>query len=463
MRGGVGLLPTHCKFIQGNYYNIGGGSMKRTKIVCTIGPASESREVLKDLLKNGMNVARLNFSHGNYSEHKNKITLLREVSKELEIPVAILLDTKGPEIRIKEFSTGKALLEEGQRFIITTRDIKGNEDQVAVKMCIRDRGRALNIPYGKVDFIAKQVPMEIGMTIEKALEVNSELAKIHQEEEEVNSLIEIAKSVEGLPRHASTHAAGVVISNRPVVEHVPLYMHNDCITTQYPMGILEELGLLKMDFLGLRTLTVIRDTIENIKLSKNIDIDIDNITFDDKKTFNLISDGDTLGIFQLESSGMQQFMKELKPDSFEDIVAGVALYRPGPMEQIPTYVTNKKNPTKIQYLHKVLEPILNVTYGCIIYQEQVMQIVRDVAGYSMARSDLSLIHIYAQLKKNNIYSIVVSSALGAEDILLQTGIIKQNPESNVKEINYEIPKKLIEEEKCKRAYLRGAFLSLIHI
>ena len=132
MRGGVGLLPTHCKFIQGNYYNIGGGSMKRTKIVCTIGPASESREVLKDLLKNGMNVARLNFSHGNYSEHKNKITLLREVSKELEIPVAILLDTKGPEIRIKEFSTGKALLEEGQRFIITTRDIKGNEDQVAV-------------------------------------------------------------------------------------------------------------------------------------------------------------------------------------------------------------------------------------------------------------------------------------------------------------------------------------------
>ncbi len=259
---------------------------------------------------------------------------------------------------------------------------------MAARAAIRDVGRALNIPYGKVDFIAKQVPMEIGMTIEKALEVNSELAKIHQEEEEVNSLIEIAKSVEGLPRHASTHAAGVVISNRPVVEHVPLYMHNDCITTQYPMGILEELGLLKMDFLGLRTLTVIRDTIENIKLSKNIDIDIDNITFDDKKTFNLISDGDTLGIFQLESSGMQQFMKELKPDSFEDIVAGVALYRPGPMEQIPTYVTNKKNPTKIQYLHKVLEPILNVTYGCIIYQEQVMQIVRDVAGYSMARSDM---------------------------------------------------------------------------
>ena len=259
---------------------------------------------------------------------------------------------------------------------------------MAARAAIRDVGRALNIPYGKVDFIAKQIPMEIGMTIEKALKVNSELEKTYKEEDEVNFLIEIAKSVEGLPRHASTHAAGVVISNKPVVDHVPLYMHNDCITTQFPMGILEELGLLKMDFLGLRTLTVIRDTIENIKLSENIDIDIDSITFDDAKAFNLISEGDTLGVFQLESSGMQQFMKELKPDAFEDIVAGVALYRPGPMEQIPTYVENKKDPTKIQYLHKILEPILNVTYGCIIYQEQVMQIVRDVAGYSMARSDM---------------------------------------------------------------------------
>lgn len=259
---------------------------------------------------------------------------------------------------------------------------------MAARAAIRDVGRALNTPYGKVDSIAKQIPMEIGMTIEKALQVNSELANLCKEEQEVDFLIKMAKSVEGLPRHASTHAAGVVISNKPLVEHVPLYKHNDCITTQFPMGLLEELGLLKMDFLGLRTLTVIRDTLENIKHNKNIDINIDNLTFDDPEAYRLISEGDTLGVFQLESSGMQQFMKELKPDSFEDIIAGVALYRPGPMEQIPTYVANKKNPNQVHYLHKILEPILDVTYGCIVYQEQVMQIVRDVAGYSMARSDM---------------------------------------------------------------------------
>ena len=259
---------------------------------------------------------------------------------------------------------------------------------MAARAAIRDVGRALNTPYGKVDAIAKQIPMEIGMTIEKALQVNSELANLCKEEQEADFLIKMAKSVEGLPRHASTHAAGVVISNKPLVEHVPLYKHNDCITTQFPMGLLEELGLLKMDFLGLRTLTVIRDTLENIKHSKNIEIDIDNLTFDDPEAYKLISFGDTLGVFQLESSGMQQFMKELKPDSFEDIIAGVALFRPGPMEQIPTYVANKKNPNQVHYLHKILEPILNVTYGCMVYQEQVMQIVRDVAGYSMARSDM---------------------------------------------------------------------------
>ena len=259
---------------------------------------------------------------------------------------------------------------------------------MAARAAIRDVGRALNTPYGKVDAIAKQIPMEIGMTIEKALQVNGELANLCKEEEEVNFLIHTAKSVEGLPRHASTHAAGVVISNKPLVEHVPLYKHNDCITTQFTMGLLEELGLLKMDFLGLRTLTVIRDTLDNIKHSKNIEIDIENLTFDDSKAFKLISEGDTLGVFQLESNGMQQFMKELKPDSFEDIIAGVALYRPGPMEQIPTYVENKKHPEQIYYLHEILEPILNVSHGCMVYQEQVMQIVRDVAGYSMARSDM---------------------------------------------------------------------------
>ncbi len=259
---------------------------------------------------------------------------------------------------------------------------------MAARQAIRDVGRALNMSYGKVDVIAKQIPMELGMTIEKALEMNGELKDLCQEDKEVDFLIRMAKSVEGLPRHVSTHAAGVVISNRPLVEYVPLYKNNDSITTQFPMTLLEELGLLKMDFLGLRTLTVIRDAIENIQYSKGIHISMDGLTFDDPKVFQMISEGDTLGVFQLESSGMQQFMKELKPDSFEDIIAGISLYRPGPMDQIPTYIQNKKNSNQIQYLHNILEPILNVTYGCMVYQEQVMQIVRDVAGYSMGRSDL---------------------------------------------------------------------------
>ena len=259
---------------------------------------------------------------------------------------------------------------------------------MAARAAIRDVGRALNMPYGRVDTIAKQIPMEIGMTIDRALQVNSELSQIYREDEEVAFLIDMAKSVEGLPRHASTHAAGVVISNRPLVDHVPLYKHNDSITTQFPMGILEELGLLKMDFLGLRTLTVIRDTLDNIELSRGKKIRLENISYEDPKVYELISEGDTLGIFQLESAGMQQFMRELKPDSFEDIIAGVALFRPGPMDQIPTYIANKRNPERVKYLHEILEPILDVTYGCMVYQEQVMQIVRDVAGYSMARSDL---------------------------------------------------------------------------
>lgn len=259
---------------------------------------------------------------------------------------------------------------------------------MAARAAIRDVGRAINLPYGRVDFIAKQIPMEIGMTIERALEVNRELASLCEEDEEVDFLIKMAKSVEGLPRHASTHAAGVVISNKPLVDHVPLYKHNDSITTQFTMGLLEELGLLKMDFLGLRTLTVIRDAVDNIRLSQGLDIKIEELPFEDPEVFKIISEGDTLGIFQLESAGMQQFMKELKPDSFEDIIAGISLYRPGPMDQIPTYVTNKKDFNRIQYLHGVLEPILDVTYGCMVYQEQVMQIVRDVAGYSMGRSDL---------------------------------------------------------------------------
>ncbi|MFZ7121700.1 MAG: DNA polymerase III subunit alpha [Eubacteriaceae bacterium] len=259
---------------------------------------------------------------------------------------------------------------------------------MAARAAIRDVGRALNMPYSKVDKVAKQIPMEIGMNIEKALNGNADLSKMTREDEEVNQLIELSKSVEGLSRHASTHAAGVVISNKPIVEYVPLYRNNEMITTQFPMTLLEDLGLLKMDFLGLRTLTVIRDALDNIKLSKNIDIDIDNLNIDDKGVYQLISSGDTLGVFQLESSGMQKFMNNLKPDAFEDIIAGISLYRPGPMDQIPTYIKNKKDPKHIKYIHPILEPILKVTYGCMVYQEQVMQIVREVAGYSMARSDL---------------------------------------------------------------------------
>ncbi len=259
---------------------------------------------------------------------------------------------------------------------------------MAARAAIRDVGRALDIAYSTVDKVAKEIPMEIGMTIEKAIKSNSNLVKMMEADNEVRQLLEYSKSLEGLSRHASTHAAGVVISNKPLVEYVPLYKNNEIISTQFPMTLLEEIGLLKMDFLGLRTLTVIRDTVENIKLSKNIEINIDHIEFEDKLVYDLISSGHTLGIFQLESAGMQNFMTNLKPDSFEDIIAGISLYRPGPMESIPTYIKNKKNTEEIEYIHKILEPTLKVTYGCMVYQEQVMKIVRDVAGYSMARSDL---------------------------------------------------------------------------
>ncbi len=259
---------------------------------------------------------------------------------------------------------------------------------MAARQSIRDVGRSLDIAYGKVDKVAKEIPMEIGMNIEKAIKNNPNLIKMMEEDEEVENLIDIAKSLEGLSRHASTHAAGVVISNKPLVEYVPLYRNNEVISTQYTMTLLEELGLLKMDFLGLRTLTVIRDALENIQNNKNIEINLNNLEFDDKSVYELISSGHTLGIFQLESPGMQKFMTNLKPDSFEDIIAGISLYRPGPMDSIPTYIKNKKNPENIQYIHPILESTLKVTYGCMVYQEQVMKIVRDVAGYSMARSDL---------------------------------------------------------------------------
>lgn len=259
---------------------------------------------------------------------------------------------------------------------------------MAARGAIRDVGRALDTPYGKVDKIAKLIPTDIGMNIEKALKISTDLKKEYDKDREVKELIDLAKSVEGLPRHTSTHAAGVVISKKPITEYVPLSKNGENITTQFTMTELEELGLLKMDFLGLRTLTVIRDAVNLIEKNYNIKLDINSLDVEDKNVYEMFSRGETLGIFQFESSGMRQVLKELKPTEFENIVAANSLYRPGPMSQIPRYIENKMNSEKIVYIDKLLEPILNVTYGCMVYQEQVMQIVRDIGGFSMGRSDL---------------------------------------------------------------------------
>jgi DNA polymerase III subunit alpha len=283
---------------------------------------------------------------------------------------------------------------------------------MAARGAIRDVGRALDIQYGEVDSIAKMIPFQIGMTIDKALEISQELKKKYDLEEQTRLLIDTARSLEGLPRHASTHAAGVVISKNPIVEYVPLQMNDNNVTTQFPMGLLEELGLLKMDFLGLRTLTVIRDAVELVEQGYNKKIDIMAIDYDDKDVYKMIGEGKTVGIFQLESGGMTQFMKDLQPNSLEDIIAGISLYRPGPMDQIPRYIRNKNNPKGIKYHHPLLENILNVTYGCMVYQEQVMQIVRELAGYSLGRSDLvrramskKKVSVMEEERKNFIYGI----------------------------------------------------------
>lgn len=279
---------------------------------------------------------------------------------------------------------------------------KYGEDHVAqiitfgtmgAKIAIRDVARVLNVSYKKADQIAKEIPFELGMTIDKAMDSNPTLVELYESDAEAREVIDISKRLEGTLRHASTHAAGVVIARNPVDEYVPLYKHQDSITTQFTMTTLEELGLLKMDFLGLRTLTVIRDALDLIELNRDIKgytehIDFSKMEYDDDEVFETLSQGNTLGVFQLESSGMRNFMKQLKPNSFEDIVAGISLFRPGPMDSIPTYIENKNNPEKVTYINDKLRPILEVTYGCLVYQEQVMQVVRDLAGYSYGRSDL---------------------------------------------------------------------------
>lgn len=262
---------------------------------------------------------------------------------------------------------------------------------MAARGAVRDVGRALGIEYSEVDAVAKMIPMELKMTIEKALSEangNNKLNSAYKSDPKVKKLLDTAMALEGTPRHTSTHAAGVVITDEPVYERVPLQLNDDVITTQYAMGNLEKLGVLKMDFLGLRTLTVIRDAIANIEKTHGVKIDIDNIDYNIPEVYKMIADGDTTGVFQLESRGMTSFMKELSPESMEDVIAGIALYRPGPMDFIPRYIKNKKNSADIKYKTPLLEPILNMTYGCIVYQEQVMQIVRSLGGYSLGRADL---------------------------------------------------------------------------
>ncbi len=260
---------------------------------------------------------------------------------------------------------------------------------MAARAVIRDVARVMDISYAIADRTAKMIPMELGITINKALEANPELLSLYNSDPLIKKLIDMSIKLEGLPRHSSTHAAGVLICDKPVTEYVPLNKQNDgTISTQFTMNTIADLGLLKMDFLGLRTLTVIQNTIDEIKRNKNIELDIDKIDLSDENVYRLISSGKTEGIFQLESNGMKQFMKELKPKVIDDIVAGISLYRPGPMDFIDKYIAGKNNAKQIKYLHEKLEPILKDTYGCIVYQEQVMRIVRELAGYSFGRSDL---------------------------------------------------------------------------
>ena len=260
---------------------------------------------------------------------------------------------------------------------------------LAAKGVIRDVGRVMDLPYAYVDSLAKMIPNELNITIDKALQMNPDMRKLYETDEQVKELIDMSRRLEGLPRHTSMHAAGVVICSRPAEDLVPLSRGADgSITTQFTMTTIEELGLLKMDFLGLRTLTVLRDAVKLVKQSTGKEINLDRIDFDDKKVLTSIGTGKTDGVFQLESAGMKNFMKELKPQNLEDIIAGISLYRPGPMDFIPKYIKGKSNFGTVTYLCPQLEPILAPTYGCIVYQEQVMQIVRDLGGYTLGRSDL---------------------------------------------------------------------------
>lgn len=261
---------------------------------------------------------------------------------------------------------------------------------LGARLVIRDVARAMSLPVSEGDRIAKMIPFELKMTIDRALTQNPKLKEEYEKNPQIRNLLDVSKRLEGMPRHASTHAAGVVISRDPITEYVPLQKNpkDESVMTQYPMKKLEDLGLLKMDFLGLRTLTVIRDAVIMAKQNHGVEIDIDNIPLDDQDVYAMVAAGQTEGVFQVESAGMTRLMQDLQPSSLDDLMVGIALFRPGPMEFIPEYIRCKKNPGKVHYAHPLLEPILSDTYGCMVYQEQIMRIVRDVAGYSMARSDL---------------------------------------------------------------------------
>lgn len=291
---------------------------------------------------------------------------------------------------------------------------------MAARNAIRDVGRALDMSYAKVDYIAKQVPQALNMTLEKALEVSETFRGIYESEEDSKLLIDMALKLEGLPRHTSTHAAGVVISKDELTEYVPLTRNDKIIATQFNMIELEELGLLKMDFLGLRTLTVIRDAINLIKENEGKTINFDDFNYNDPDVLKMFAKSETLGVFQFESSGMRAFLKELKPDEFSDLVAANALFRPGPMKQIPKFVASKHDKSKISYIHPKLEPILKSTYGCIVYQEQVMQIVQQIGGYSLGRADIvrraiskKKMKVMEEERKNFIYGNAAEGVCGA--------------------------------------------------
>ena len=301
---------------------------------------------------------------------------------------------------------------------------------MAARAVVRDVGRVMGMPYAQV---SKMIPSDLKMTLKKALEISTELKKLYEGDEQVHQLIDYAMTLEGMPRHASTHAAGVVIGAKPLDEFVPLQTNDDVITTQFPMTTVEHLGLLKMDFLGLRTLTVINDAQTMVRQDIDPDFDVEKIPVDDKETYAMLGRGDTDGVFQLESAGMRRVLTDLQPENLEDIIAVISLYRPGPMQSIPRFIAGKKNPSSVQYLSPILEKSLDVTYGCMVYQEQVMQIVRDVAGYSLGRSDM-VRRAMAKKKQSEMEKekkVFVEGAVDADGNVVVPGAVRMGTGADV--------------------------------